>query len=370
MGKNIGHVTTDYKPIFGGAETYLANLYKVLEDAGYSQRVYQRDMGVRSDELILVPRLPKILRVGGRGSELWAFNALLLAKTRQLMAEDLLIVHYPLQFLPVSWHKRTIVLSHGVEWWQPPRSFNHKLKKKVARFAFERAKCVVANDTNFFREMGIKINPREKMFQEIAPNKWFLPNCVDTEHFSPNPGLAGLKALNPVLVPRNISFGRGIHLAVEAFALFVTHHPETNLVVTGDIVDYSYFRQVLQAVKKHGLSSKVFFLGGVPWEKMPAVYGSACLTVIPTIFSEGTSLSALESMACGIATVSTNAGGLPDLPTLLAAIKPDDLCEKMLDAYDRRSTLGEEQRRVVAADYNLARWGSAWKEIVGRALAG
>lgn len=369
MGKRIAHITTDYKPIFGGAETYLANLYQTLEAAGYSQRVYQRDMGVKSEELVLVPRLPEILRVGGRGSELWAYNALLLTKARQLAAEDLLIVHYPLQFLPVFWHKRTIVLSHGVEWLQPPVSFNHKLKKKVARFAFDRAKYVVANDTNFFREMGVALQPKAKMFEEVLPNKWFLPNCVDTDYFRPNAGLDSLRALNPILVPRNLSFGRGIHLVLEAFALFNQDHPETNLVITGDIVDQGYFRRVLALVKQLKLSAKVFFLGGVPWREMPPVYASAHLTMIPTLFSEGTSLSALESMACGVATVSTNAGGLPDLPTILSEIEPKDLCRQMLAVYDKRAVVGEQQRREVLANYNLVRWQKAWTDVVARALA-
>ncbi|MBI5698833.1 glycosyltransferase family 4 protein [Candidatus Saganbacteria bacterium] len=368
MGKRIAHITTDYKPIFGGAETYLANLFQTLESAGYSQRVYQRDMGVKSEELVLVPRLPEILRVGGRGSELWAYNALLMTKARELANEDLLIVHYPLQFLPVFWHKRTLVLSHGVEWHQPPVSFNHKLKMRVARFAFDRAKFLVANDTNLFREMGVDLQPKEKMFEEVLPNKWFLPNCVDTDSFRPNAGLDGLRALNPILVPRNLSYGRGIHLALEAFALFNRDYPATNLVITGDIIDHGYFRRVLALVKQLKLSAKVFFLGGVPWREMPPVYASAQMTIIPTLFSEGTSLSALESMACGVATVSTNAGGLPDLPTVLAEIESKSLYRQMLKVYDERGIIGESQRREVVEYYNLGRWQRSWTEIVAKAL--
>lgn len=365
----IAHITTDYKPILGGAETYIANLFEVLEETGYSQRVYQRDMGVSSEELILIPRLPESLRIAGRGSELWAFNLFLLTKYNRLKQEDLLIIHYPLQFLPVFWHKRTLVLSHGVEWWQPPVSFNHKLKKKLARFAFNRAKYFVANDSNFFREMGVNLKPKQSMFQEVEKNKWFLPNCVDTDRFAPNKGLEQLKALNPVLVPRNISFGRGIHLAIEAFSLFVKKCPETNLVVTGDIIDQAYFKSLLRLVKELNLSGKVYFLGGIPWDQMSKVYASAQLTVIPTIFSEGTSLSALESMACGIATVSTDAGGLPDLPTVLAKADPQNLAENMLETFKGRTKIGIDQRKTVAQTYNLGRWATAWKRIVEKSLS-
>ena len=216
--------------------------------------------------------------------------------------------------------------------------------------------------------MGVNLKPKEKMFQEVEKNRWFLPNCVDTNVFQPNQGIGALRALNPILVPRNISFGRGIHLAIEAFAMFNQDIPGTNLIVSGDIVDPEYFRQVLALVKKYRLSAKVFFLGGVPWQEMSAVYASAQLTIIPTIFSEGTSLSALESMACGIATVSTNAGGLPDLPTVLADIDPVSLSRKMVEAYKNRQSIGETQRAEVVQTYNLDRWGTLWQEIIAKAL--
>jgi glycosyltransferase involved in cell wall biosynthesis len=49
------------------------------------------------------------------------------------------------------------------------------------------------------------------------------------------------------------------------------------------------------------------------FEQMPSWYQMADITVIPTIACEGTSLSCIEAMACGSATVATNVGGLPDV---------------------------------------------------------
>lgn len=46
---------------------------------------------------------------------------------------------------------------------------------------------------------------------------------------------------------------------------------------------------------------------------MPDCYKNADITLIPTIYSEGTSLSCLEAMACGNFVIATNIGGLTNL---------------------------------------------------------
>lgn len=46
---------------------------------------------------------------------------------------------------------------------------------------------------------------------------------------------------------------------------------------------------------------------------MPEVYRRADIVLVPTCYSEGTSLSCLEAMASGCAVIATNVGGLPEL---------------------------------------------------------
>lgn len=47
--------------------------------------------------------------------------------------------------------------------------------------------------------------------------------------------------------------------------------------------------------------------------KMNEVYQHADISLIPTLYCEGTSLSCIEAMACGNIVISTNIGGLPNL---------------------------------------------------------
>ena len=228
----IGHVSFGYKPIVGGQETYLANLIRVLENDGHSQRVYQLDTGVRDPEIRPVPQLPPRLRY--RASVLYAYNALLFRWLRQLVREDLLIVHYGFHYPPVFWHPRIIVVSHGVEWEIPPRSLHHKVRRWASKLAFGNTRVrIVSNDTDFFRQMGVDVTPATRHFEEIRPGRWFIPNCVDTEIFRRVEPIPDLAALHPIIVPRSIVPRRGLHLAVESFSPVWAAPREVHRVITG-----------------------------------------------------------------------------------------------------------------------------------------
>ncbi|MCL5411607.1 MAG: glycosyltransferase family 4 protein [Patescibacteria group bacterium] len=361
----IGHVCTEYKPIKGGAETYLANLCKILAEYGCTQTVYQFNSGVQEKGLTLIPHAFKVLK-GGRALDLWWFNLALLTKFVRLKSEDLVICHYAFHSLPLWWKKKVIVLSHGCEWDIPPTSLSQKLKIAIAKHSFTHFKYLVANDTNYFRQMGIDVKPKTKMFEEVLPGKWFIPNCVDTEYFKPADPVSDFPQ-HSILVPRNISRPRGIHLAIQAFAKFHVDFPETNLVIVGDFFDLNYKQELFKLINQEKLKEKVFFKGSIDWKKMPQVYSASEMTIIPTLQREGTSLAALESMSCGIATVSTNAQGLVDLPTDQSDPNSEDLSNVMKKTYQNRNVVSKKQQQKVKDIYNLENWKNAWLKVVKEA---
>ncbi|MDI6892749.1 MAG: glycosyltransferase family 4 protein [Actinomycetota bacterium] len=359
----IGHITYRYKPIVGGQEVYIDSLHRIFEEAGHSQRIYQRSNGSAGDNIISVPRLSERLPL------LLSFNLALLSRLGSLVKEDALIVNYPEAFPPVAWHRNTVVLSHGSTWTRLTSERSKRIRKKLAHFAFKYARRFVANDTFVLREMGIDIGPKERMFQEVAPRKWFIPNCVEVERFQKVETIPELSRLNPILVPRNFTISRGVDLAIRAFASFVERHSQTNLVIVGEAIsgvrESAMFESKLKSlVKELGLESKVYFWGRVDWGEMPAVYSSSLLTLIPSWCSEGTSLSALESMACGTATVSTNVEGLLDLPTIHCGAGVGELEEAMEDVFVRREVIGREQQRIIREIYNLENWRKAWLKVI------
>jgi glycosyltransferase involved in cell wall biosynthesis len=337
-------------------------LLRVFFAAGHSQRVYQVRTTAGGDDLRIVRRPPFLPKQIG-------YSLGLLARIPDLAREDCLIVHNAEYYLPVSWHHGTIVVSHGATWTADASPRRRRTRLRSAQMAFARARRYVFNDTFAMRELGLAQAPQTGMFTEVAPGRWFIPNCVDTERFQPGAGGDHLSRLRPILVPRNLTYPRGVDLAIRAYALFVQHYPQTSLVIAGDTLydnraSVSYRVDLMSLITSLGLTGRVFFLGSVSGRDMPNVYRSSVMTLIPTRASEGTSLSALESMACGVATVSTDAEGLLDLPTVHCAADAEAIFQAMMETFPTRERVGREQRAAVASVYTIKNWTRAWLSVI------
>jgi len=358
----IAHITYTYFPLVGGGDVYVESLRQALEAGGHAQIVLAR----RSSEVVpwFVP-VPNPLR--GLPAEFWTHTLGLVARRRALRDQDAIVAHYPIYALAavrLAGQARVVGISHGVTWDDRPRAIRSRIKRGLARAAFRRCAAFVANDSNFLREMGLHVPPGQRLFEEVAPGRWFIPNCVDTERFRPGDGRDHLRSLHPIIVPRNLFFNRGVHLAIAAFARFLPSHPGTRLVVVGAPGQRGYVRFLRHLVRDLNLRDEVLFWGSVPHADMPAVYASAEMVLIPSVAGEGTSLSALEAMACGAATISTDVGGLVDLPTHHCRPDVASLLGAMAEVYEHRAEVAPRQREAVLATFTRQRWEDAWARVI------
>jgi glycosyltransferase involved in cell wall biosynthesis len=364
---SIAQVTYTYQPTAGGADVYVAQLADLITSAGHHHVVYQRFADTDAPDVRFVPN-----RWQGWPLEFWTQGLALFRLRRDLLKHDVVICHYPNYLLALHLmalgrpRPLRIAISHGVFWDDSPGALRSRVKAWIARLAFRRAHLYVANDTHFLRAMGLAAAPGRAPRSQLAPRVWFVPNGADTARFQPSPPVPELSALSPILVPRNLFPNRGIHLAIQAFALFLREHPNTTLLIVGGGGQPRYLEQLRHLVEQLGLAERVVFHGPVPHGDLPAIYASAHLTLIPSLCGEGTSLAALESMACSTATICTDVAGLRDLPGPHAPPTPEGLAEVMLRVYPERDRVGEEQRRQVLAEYSLDRWRECWHQ----ALAG
>jgi glycosyltransferase involved in cell wall biosynthesis len=381
--KRVGHVTTDHRPAVGGAEIYVSELIGVLAPLVDEQLIFQldntdHDATLETDpRVVLIPRLPEPWK-WRRGPNLYHFNHGLRRKRvrDRLGTCDLLIVHYPFHWPPVAWHPRVIAVSHCVEWRQPPKKLTHRRRKQIARRCDREVQGLVANDTNFWREMGRDVAPKSKLWETLGPRRWCLPNGVDTEIFSPaiEPLIPdrlkyflsrGTEAQRPfVLVPRNASPHRGIHLAIEALGRAAANHPDLVVVVAGTHPSPKYRKMLDETTASFGIRERVAYLGHVPREEMPGLYRAAAIAMVPTIRHEGTSLSALEAMACGTATITSDHGGLADLPGVQTKADGKLLAKAIEVIWHQREDYGAKQRAVVEEKFSLRRWENAWMRVV------
>lgn len=360
----LAHITHCYKPVIGGQEVYIDNLQKTLLAEGIHGDVFQPHRGVKDAEIRQVFRMRVVPRFVP-GAEAHLFNFFLnLFHGRELAHYDVIISHYALHAWAQRKHAhKTIVLSHGVEWHQENQTWDDKRRERSARKCFDLFPHVV-NDTHYLRCHGLNAPAGERCFEEVAPRKWFIPNCVDTTRFCPGPGHASLKGRKVILVPRQMVADRGIDLAIKAFKHLSESDGDLELCLLGKRRAGPYIDFIDQLIIDLELSGKVYFEENVPNEEMPAWYNGSLMTLIPTLRREGTSLSALESMGCGVATVSTNVAGLADLPTVQC--KPDEmaLAEAMRKTIDARQVVGERQQQIVCETFNMKNWREAWLRVI------
>jgi glycosyltransferase involved in cell wall biosynthesis len=354
----ILNVTMFYLPVLGGQSTYIQNLLNTFKENGHDPSVIQPFSEYNDRAVIKLKHIPFIWKV----VDSWfIFNWQIFFKQKILRKFDIIISHYPFHFPVLKWHKKVIVLSHGLDWHQPPISAADKYREYTARLVKKNDCFVVANDSHFMRYLGINIPPAENFFKEVAINKWFIPNCIDTKVFYD----FKQRRQKRILVPRTVRRERGIHLAIEAFYIFQKTHTEYVMDIVG-IFDprWEYYQECLLLLKKFGITEKVKFHGGIPWKKLQSYYNQSMVTLIPTIEMEGTSLSALESMACGTPVISSNAGGLCDLPTLKATPDGKEIALKMEEVLKNWDTYSSTQMESTRNLFNLENWSAAWLKVV------
>ncbi|MFC2149572.1 glycosyltransferase family 4 protein [Candidatus Auribacterota bacterium] len=359
----ITQVSMFYRGTVGGQETYVHSLDSLFKKSGFESnavQIYRK--GPKDKNVTMLPYCSAVNRIFPDAG--WfLFNAGLAFCGKKLSGSDIIISHYPFHYPALSRHRKVVVVSHGIDWHAPPGSLADKHRMASALRCRRDKVPLVANDTDLLRFLGCDIEPGTRMFEEIDDNVWFIPNCVDTGVFCPDPSV---RKEDVILVPRNICHARGIHLAIEAFRLFNKTHRDHRMRIVGGPTGGAYFEKCRELADKCVPGGKISFEGKMEHRDMKKEYRKAKITLIPSIEREGTSLSALESMACGTPVVSTLTGGLADLPTVKAETKPEDICSKLADTLSNYERVKKEQYDRVKASYDIKKWHDAWLSVINR----
>ena len=188
-------------------------------------------------------------------------------------------------------------------------------------------------------------------------NKFRIIRCgIDPEVFNlrlePNNKTSEILCLGR-LVP-----AKGQHILLEALGILLSEGIEVHLTLVGDGPDRLGLEQ---EVAKHGWEEAVTFTGAVGQSEVHQYYDKADIFVLPS-FAEGLPVVLMESMAKGIATISTYINGIPELirdgenGRLVYASEIQVLSDAIRDLIKdpvKRAHLGERGREIVLKDYDL-----------------
>ena len=211
-------------------------------------------------------------------------------------------------------------------------------------------------------------------FEAIREDLVLLPNPLDLERYPfterqrPSPNLVWLRAFHRVYRPE---------LAVETLARLLPAHPAARLLMVGPDKDDGSLEETRRAISRHGLEERVEITGAVPKSAVP-FYLDRGDVFLNTSDVDNAPVSVVEAMACGLAVVSTDAGGIPHLlrdgeDALIVPRGDADALARAVDCLLSAPGLAarlSRQARETAAERDwsrvLPRWEALLREVAAR----
>ncbi len=197
----------------------------------------------------------------------------------------------------------------------------------------------------------------------------FISNGVDVDSFTP--GESALRAqwrIAPdevvILLARRLVEKNGVVVFAEAAARL--KDLPVRFVFAGDGPERDKVERILE---QGGVRERARLLGNVPNSQMLDIYRAADISVLPS-FMEATSITGLESMACGLPLVGTRVGGIPVLIDDGATgllVEPGD-AEALAAALRELVASAECRRAMGQAARARAEQSFSWPHIAGETL--
>jgi glycosyltransferase involved in cell wall biosynthesis len=194
--------------------------------------------------------------------------------------------------------------------------------------------------------------------RDMLPGAYTMPivNGIDTDTFKPSePCLERPEGEFVIVCPRRLVTKNGVEYLVRALPLVAKEMP-VRAYLAGD----GPLRGELEGLATTlGVRDKIEFMGSIENTKMPNVYSSADLVVIPSLV-EATSIAALEAMSCERVVAASEVGGLPEIidsgvGLLFESGNPEAAAAAIVKAAREvdRETLGRAARERVKANWSI-----------------
>ncbi|MCA9108909.1 MAG: glycosyltransferase [Planctomycetaceae bacterium] len=284
---------------------------------------------------------------------------------QQAVAEHDIIHNHSVWMLPNSYSSRSakrfgkpvVITAHGI--LEPWALAHSRWKKQLVGAMFQQrelleADCLQTNslsEVEGIRQYGIK--------SPVA----IIPNGVDLEVLDQPADRSLLEAQYPelkgkrlILFMARLHVKKGLEHLLTAWGQLAPRHPDWHLVIGGP--DNGYEHQARAIAAAQSLERRVTFTGNLQNEMSRAARQSAEIFAQPS-FSEGFSMSILESMAAGCPVLITPGCNFPQVKQERAGVIVDPNTqattaglEQLLNMSDsERTEMGARGRHLIETHY-------------------
>uniref|UniRef100_A0A7N2L1Y7 phosphatidylinositol N-acetylglucosaminyltransferase n=1 Tax=Quercus lobata TaxID=97700 RepID=A0A7N2L1Y7_QUELO len=324
MGDSKRHrilmVSDFFYPNFGGVENHIYLLSQCLLKLGHKVVVMTHAYGNRSGvrymtgglKVYYVPWKPFLLQ-----NTLPTFYGTLPIIRTILIREQISLVHGHQAFSTLChealMHARTmgykvVFTDHSLYGFADVGSIH---MNKVLQFTLadvSQAICVShTSKENTVLRSGL---PPEKVY--------VIPNAVDTAMFKPAAERPSGNEITIVVISRLV-YRKGADLLVEVIPEVCRMYPNVRFIVGGDGPKRVRLEEMRE---KHSLQDRVEMLGAVPHAQVRSVLISGHIFLNSSL-TEAFCIAILEAASCGLLTVSTRVGGVPEAYDMIVLAEPD-----------------------------------------------
>lgn len=260
----------------------------------------------------------------------------------------------------------SIGISHGISWDNKMNNYsygkdyfwdNKKIFLEGAIFC-DRLISVDTNTANWFQTVDYDLGNRK--FHVI-------PNYVDNKEFFPRNDYLKQEGRIVITYPRRLYEPRGLYIVLDIVEEILKKYPNVEFHFVGKGFEEDV-QNIEKEIKKYPDRIKCY--SKAP-QDMKDVYKYTDISLIPTQYSEGTSLSCLEALSSGNLVIATRIGGLTDLVIngfngyLIepSAESLKDTLINVLDNFDNQKIIRKNAIESAKA-FNKNIWKERWiKEI-------
>ena len=345
----------------GGIQTYISNLIPILLEAGYRIHLYQRainDFEVKKEDVL-------ITGLAIKGNNRKFINHIRKILLKIIDKEKDLLVFGSEAYSFDSKEYRSIAIQHGIYWDKPSKRVENRLKyfyvffTKCLKswFIIERVSrvrhlvCVDFNFVNWYR--SLVAYPTINL--SVIPNFTQIPQSIPMKHDG---------KVN-IIFARRFFEHRGTRLFAEAIKPILEKRDDISVTIAGEGPDEKFLHDILDSFPQ------VSFIKYSSKDSMN-IHAPMHIAVVPTLGSEGTSLSLLEAMASGCAVICTNVGGMTNIVLdyyngLMISPTPKELRIALLSLIDDeklRRCLGAKAYETASKSFSLKKWQETWRKTI------
>jgi glycosyltransferase involved in cell wall biosynthesis len=297
----------------GGMERWIRDVALLARDKGYDTTIYQKDVVSFEKELTDGIRVVGV-RCGPTWRSHWTFSRWL---EKNINFGDPFI--YVSMELALSRRiQRAAGIQHGIFWEGDFPYYKKWLNRRLQYQLIKRLRGIICVDTNYINWCHAEYPDRASWQHKLV----YVPNYADPEMFRVMPEPPRTGGLPTILFPRRVAGSR---------------NPGRYGVLDRDSRGAGFLLKAVELLEKEGTRVRVMFAGrgrlqeeirgwaqergmndrvtvtDVALDEMPRLYAQANVAVVPSLEREGTSLSAIEAIMCGIPTVVSHIGGLGNI---------------------------------------------------------